>query len=125
MTQAKQFVPVAPVIEIAPMSPVDDNRALSDGQGTELIHQRKRMMPTEHSERTLRRFSFPLSLALLASLHTGTPAWAWAMLGHRITARLAERNLNRKARVDLQRYRSGIQRQFPSTCKRYDQRLLA
>jgi hypothetical protein len=44
------------------------------------------------------RFSFPLSLALLASLHTGATAWAWARLGPRPTAEVAERNLNTKAR---------------------------
>jgi hypothetical protein len=99
MTQAKHLVPVAPVIEIAPSSPIDDNRSLINGHGTERNRRRERMMPARRSQRPISRFSFPLSLALLASLHTGTPAWA--RLGHRLIAQLAERHLNPKARESL------------------------
>ena len=37
-------------------------------------------------------------LALLFVLETTRPAWAWGPLGHRVIARLAERNLNPKAK---------------------------
>jgi len=37
-------------------------------------------------------------LVLLVALQTGTPVWAWGKLGHRVTARIAERHLNPAAR---------------------------
>jgi hypothetical protein len=40
-----------------------------------------------------------LVLTLLAALQAAPPAWAWGRLGHRLTARIAERNLNPKARA--------------------------
>lgn len=39
-----------------------------------------------------RRF-IALALVLSLSLTTGSPAWAWGTLGHRLTARLAEKHL--------------------------------
>jgi hypothetical protein len=86
MAQAKHLEPVVPVIEIAPSGAIDDNRALINGEGTERNRRREPMMAAGSSKRTTLRFSFSLSLSLLASLQTATPAWVSARLGHRRTA---------------------------------------
>ena len=59
-------------------------------------------MPAGQSKGTPRRPRFIVALTLLAALQTAPPVWAWGRLGHRLTARIAERNLNPKARVAVQ-----------------------
>jgi hypothetical protein len=59
----------------------------------------ERMMLSAESERTPRRSLFVIALTLLAALQAAPPVWAWGRLGHRLTARIAERNLNPKARA--------------------------
>jgi hypothetical protein len=39
------------------------------------------------------------ALAVLAPIHTTTPAWAWGRLGHRVIARLAEKNITPEAKA--------------------------
>jgi hypothetical protein len=56
-------------------------------------------MPTGRSWGTPRRPRFIVALSLLAALQVAPPVWAWGRLGHRLTARIAERNLNPKARA--------------------------
>ena len=41
------------------------------------------------------------ALALLIALQTGPPAWAWGRLGHRVISRIAEKNLNPKAKAAI------------------------
>ena len=41
------------------------------------------------------------ALVFLIALQAGTPAWAWGRIGHRLTARIAERNLTPKAKEAL------------------------
>ena len=59
-------------------------------------------MPTGRSRGTPRRSRFIVALTLLAALQSAPPVWAWGRLGHRLTARIAERNLNPKARAAVQ-----------------------
>ena len=40
-------------------------------------------------------------LAILIVLQTASPAWAWGRLGHRVISRLAEKNLNPKAKAAI------------------------
>jgi hypothetical protein len=42
------------------------------------------------------------ALTLLGALATATPAWAWGRLGHRLTARIAERHLNPRAKAAVE-----------------------
>jgi hypothetical protein len=42
------------------------------------------------------------ALTLLGALATAAPAWAWGRIGHRLTARLAERHLNPKAKAAVE-----------------------
>jgi len=44
---------------------------------------------------------FIIALALLIALQTGTPAWAWGRLGHRVISRIAEMNLKPKAKAAI------------------------
>jgi nuclease S1 len=53
------------------------------------------------SRQTPRRSWFAVALALLVALQTATPVWAWGRLGHRLTARLAERHLTPKAKAAI------------------------
>ena len=57
------------------------------------------IMPTGRSRGMSRRSWFVVALSLLAALQAAPPVWAWGRLGHRLTARIAERNLNPKARA--------------------------
>jgi hypothetical protein len=50
-----------------------------------------------HRPLPARRPSSTLILTALLAVNIATPAWAWGRLGHRLTARLAERHLNSKA----------------------------
>ncbi len=56
-------------------------------------------MAVARSRRSPGRLCLVIALALLVVLETPPPVWAWGPLGHRIIARLAERNLNPKARM--------------------------
>ena len=56
-------------------------------------------MRPDPSRRAPGRSRFIVVLTLLLALQTGHHAWAWGRLGHRLTARIAERNLNPKARA--------------------------
>jgi hypothetical protein len=51
-------------------------------------------MPTGQSSGTPHPSRFIVALSLLAALQTAPPVWAWGRLGHRLSARIAERNLN-------------------------------
>jgi hypothetical protein len=42
---------------------------------------------------------FVVILALLIAVQAATPAWAWGRLGHRVISRIAEKNLNPKAKA--------------------------
>ena len=53
------------------------------------------------SPRSPRHSLFVLALTLLIALYTPTPAWAWGRLGHRVISRLAEKNLNPKAKAAI------------------------
>ena len=44
---------------------------------------------------------FGAMVALLIALQATTPAWAWGRLGHRVISRLAEKNLNPKAKAAI------------------------
>ena len=44
------------------------------------------------------RILFVTALALLVFFQMSTPAWAWGRLGHRVITRIAEKNLNPKAK---------------------------
>jgi hypothetical protein len=57
------------------------------------------IMPTGQARGTPRRSRLIVALSLLAALQAAPPVWAWGRLGHRLTARIAERNLNPKARA--------------------------
>jgi hypothetical protein len=46
-----------------------------------------------------RRSRFIFALTLFVLLQTGTPAWAWGRLGHRVIARLAERHMTPEAKA--------------------------
>jgi hypothetical protein len=56
-------------------------------------------MPSDQSRGPPGRSWFVVALILLATLQAAPPVWAWGRLGHRLTARIAERNLNPKARA--------------------------
>jgi hypothetical protein len=56
------------------------------------------VMVTDRSRRSLRRLRSVVVATLLVSLQTAPSVWAWGRLGHRLTARIAERHLNPKAR---------------------------
>ena len=47
------------------------------------------------------RSLFVSALALLILFQVSAPAWAWGRLGHRVTARLAERHLTPKAKAEI------------------------
>jgi len=47
------------------------------------------------------RSLFVSALALLISIQMSAPAWAWGPLGHRIISRIAEKNLNPKAKAAI------------------------
>jgi len=51
--------------------------------------------------RTPRRSRFTFAIALLFTVQTATPAWAWGRLGHRVISRLAEQRLTPKAKAGL------------------------
>ena len=55
-------------------------------------------MTAGQPRRTPRHPRLVVALTLLVALQTATPAWAWGRLGHRLTARIAERHLNPKAK---------------------------
>jgi hypothetical protein len=57
------------------------------------------IMPTGQSRGTSCRPRYIVALTLLAALQAAPPVWAWGRLGHRLTARIAERNLNPRARA--------------------------
>jgi hypothetical protein len=38
---------------------------------------------------------YTLAITVLVSLQIATPAWAWGRLGHRVSSRLAEKQLTR------------------------------
>jgi hypothetical protein len=52
-------------------------------------------------QRTGRRPWYVASLTILVACQAATPAWAWGRLGHRLTARLAERHLTPKAKATI------------------------
>src|SRR5262249_14431953 len=54
-------------------------------------------MPAGPSERSHLHPWLVLALSLLATLAAAPPTWAWGHLGHRLTARVAERSLNPQA----------------------------
>jgi len=54
-------------------------------------------MSYEHHRRLARSSWIVVAVALLITLQTATPVWAWGRLGHRVTARFAEKYLNPKA----------------------------
>jgi len=58
-------------------------------------------MHSRQSKRTTRRSRFVVVLTLLAVLQTATPVWAWGRLGHRLTARIAERHLTERAEAEI------------------------
>jgi hypothetical protein len=51
--------------------------------------------------RTPRRSWFTFAVALLATLVTTTPAWAWGRLGHRVISRLAEKHMTPQAKAGV------------------------
>ncbi len=51
--------------------------------------------------RPTRRPRLLLALTLLVALQATPPAWAWRRLDHRVIAKLAERHLTDRARVDI------------------------
>jgi hypothetical protein len=51
--------------------------------------------------RTPWRSWFVVALALLAALHTDTPAFAWGRLGHRVISRLAEKHMTPAAKAGV------------------------
>jgi hypothetical protein len=55
-------------------------------------------MPEKTSKQAPRRSWLVVPLAILIALQTATRAWAWGRLGHRVIARIAEKNLNPKAK---------------------------
>jgi S1/P1 Nuclease len=42
-----------------------------------------------------------IALALLITLQSATPVWAWGRLGHRVISRLAERHLTPQAKAAI------------------------
>ena len=56
-------------------------------------------MHSGQSKRMTARSWFIAVLTLSAALQTATPAWAWGRLGHRLIARIAERNLTPQAKA--------------------------
>jgi len=42
-----------------------------------------------------------VAVAVVAILGTARPAWAWGRLGHRVTARLAERHLTPRVKAEI------------------------
>jgi hypothetical protein len=42
-----------------------------------------------------------LFVALAVFIRSGTPAWAWGRVGHRVIAKLAERHLTDRARAEI------------------------
>ena len=51
--------------------------------------------------RSVFRSTFPYLLALITVLNSAAPAWAWGRLGHRVISRIAENNLNPKAKAAI------------------------
>jgi hypothetical protein len=44
---------------------------------------------------------FVIAFTLLFALQSATPVWAWGRLGHRVTARIAEKYLSAKAKAAI------------------------
>ena len=51
------------------------------------------------SKRSLHRSWPVVTIALCAAGQMATPAWAWGRVGHRVTARIAEKHVNPKAKA--------------------------
>jgi hypothetical protein len=59
------------------------------------------LMNSDRAGRTI-AFRHPAAaLVLLVASPAATPVWAWGRLGHRVTARLAERHLTPKAKAEI------------------------
>jgi len=58
-------------------------------------------MRCNQSRRLIRHHLLAVVILLLVTLQTATPVWAWGRLGHRVTARLAERHLTPKAKESV------------------------
>ena len=58
-------------------------------------------MSLHRLNRGTRRRGLIVALALLIALTSSTPAWAWGRPGHRVISRLAEKNLNPKAKAAI------------------------
>ena len=48
---------------------------------------------------TPRRSCFVMAVTLLLALQSAAPVWAWGRLGHRVISRLADKDLNPKAKL--------------------------
>jgi nuclease S1 len=44
---------------------------------------------------------FVVTFTVLVALQSTTPIWAWGRLGHRVISRIAEKNLNPKAKAAI------------------------
>jgi len=59
------------------------------------------IMPIGRSGTRLLSSGLLVALTVLVAAHSATPAWAWGRLGHRVISRLAEKNLNPKAKAAI------------------------